>query len=1686
MACKYKLNGVELTEQEFNNTISNAIDVLNKQRNALPENITGQHVADMISNLNINEINEQSLRDLNELNQQLGEEFDVDREFVTMDDEGNLEINQQLIDELDNHMDDIEHMSPDMIEQEMLEMMFNTPNERTGFSNDPPQASRFENMLIYKQSLISRLEKLDRELEASKSTVAHTSIKYDAILKHQRDVRERLNGVGYEGDANYVPGLKRELKTLKNESNIDELNNYMYSDIKRLDALVKSDDINNINEAKKILNFFTSLTTTMPDKLPSDFENQVFTEQELSNPALQASIQRMAKVGFSVLQKYREVVNGLEISRIEKELKGDPYLQSIIAPMRQMIVDQRLAQGKSGDVSDYNVFFGQQMKDINVWDKYLSDGVIGTFSTFGEITQKASEIFHDHLREFEGRAAEFEQRSKELVPKVNAKLNALGFGIKLFGKFKVIGTTYKIYKQKTSDNKYTGHLINRRSAEFMDLWSDIADSFASTFNAGNTGTESTISNNLINAAYRKRAGELRKVSIMIDPRKVSEIKNNSEFAEFSGYFMDDNGQHEQDLITNLGSQKGYDEEVAVAVENIRKYKVDYSRRLQDQLDEEGVTSYNDLSDAGKREMIKYFNENNPFIAAEYFYTGNLRNLSHNPNITSYGNFIPKRFKNNEILNTARAVGEEIKYNQSTEETGFYDKDWHTIESDDDLHDFWKLATEVHDQKKYLPLQQQRDLAYNMLPTKKASFHDILIDPDHLAAEKLSKAYYNISNKFKSGLTAQKGSVATNNEITDTITKNEEGDVALGLINTTGNEIRNNFRRSYIAFIQTLKETYDQQFKDETGENYFMNKHSKITYDALSQQSKEILSDMLGVNGNDIDLMKALNIKTDKDEFNIGRILHREVVNNVIENETFNLPQTLNLYNNAVALYAGRNAAMPLIDVFRKHFKMIANPNVNNVGDQKQTNTENGRVRANELFDRWFDKEVLGRLHGEVAGMATKKIYAELKEKNTQKGKWISDIYLSSLTHDEKIIVKELNNMIDHEMQKPEAERNNVLIESLEKSKENIGRYFAISAFGNRLLDVVRIVGLGLNPVAAWFNFVQGKTSNLTNGSSGLWMKEESIIRAENICMGSHIKLTGLGKVTKFFGLTDHIAPKSAMIVAMMTQRFKVFQDSSDEIYKSSIDTAVTDPTIGNIYMLNSMVEYVNQTPILTALLIDQEITGKDGVVSNVWDALMGGDKIGQLAENFRTPENIETWEKAESHEANLFETKVSTTIADFQGDYRRFGGSVYSNDMTLKMLMMFKRWIPRYVHVRLGVRQNDRQLNRVTQGRYRALSAASGSAMFGIVAITAFGLNPVAIGIGAVLGGLGSHIWGVRKSTFEGNAPTRYFKELAVNVTQIAVNSILLPAQAIATVTTGKKITNSSLLGGKDSKFNKFINNTHREDSLDDGGMKSNLTEISLIVMTTMVKLIIRGMTKDKDKDEDKALVNLLLNMCGRTLSDMTVFLDPTSLIGTLSGVAALRMSQNLIKLGDAMTQYDAIETSGPHIGENKAMETFRKTFAPGLLRKNFGLNSYLEKDMFKGKIDNIGLVTSEQDKMKKIIEQSKAKYRATLIKKYKDEVTPEKIKVKAAALIESNKKARIKDSTIDELSESKSLRMAKRILEENAVKRANTKATAVIPGITRRNKKLQRTGLQESIDAKVKKATDKEAENDTKKGLKK
>lgn len=1591
MACQYKFNGVILSEEQFQRLVFRASELV--ENTATSEKINIVNVANTIASLNLTEFNEESIMKIQALNDLLQEHYNTDFDFVSINEEGTVVLNQDVFDSVNMETDENA-----LIENAMNEILFNQPNTLTGYSYDPSVAkpNRFAKMVAYKQSLINKLEKQRATLIAAKAKYDPKSKEFGDILKLEKEIDKRLNGYGYETDADYIPGLLREVQKLKSEDNIDILFDYFNSDVQRLAALTERSDIDSISESKIILAFFKALHSTDSSGSNKSVDNPILDMMELSDDRMKDSIKRIKDFSRNIIDIYEDKIKQKEVDILNEVIKNDPDL-------RKLFPEEEL---------EYQTFFGRMlaMEDVNIYDAVFMDGTIGTFSDFGHIPQLAKKMLTESITKYRAKESSWEEKMSVLIPKVNAKLQKLGYAIKIVG-FKY-GASYTLFRQKYANGQYTNRMVDRYSADYIDEWARIQNEYRSAIDRAKKGLKGAAAIVAKRNAHINRDNWRRTNTINVDPRKISEFINNPDFAEFKEYFIDDNGNHENELKTHLMSDNGYKEAIAEQKEKIYRFQTERKRLIQTLFEQQGVKNFSDLDSYGQFYLKQWDADNNPFTASRYFETNipiTLNGYAHYPDMNRFSTFIPKRTNNGK-------------------ETGNYDKNFATIESDEDLYEFWKLSDEIFTEcRKHLPLDKQREMAYNTIAGKEKSWVDILTDPDLTLGEKFVQAITNMKDSFKQSFTSVESSKFSNNKLVDVITNQEDSDVSLKLIQTNGDEIKRNFVVQAIQFIQSLNGENRRIFTNAAGK-LTMNKYSKVPYSALSHESKELLASYLNVPSGDKSLLKALNI-TQEGNVDIGKLIYRNVVSRIVENETFNLPQILKLYSKGAMLYAARTEVKPKLDILKEHYNNIKRVNTTNAGTFKNTFSKLTRTSANDNFEKWFHKHVIGDVSPKVLGLIKNKMMAKLRKNSEGKNEWMFNIALSSLTNEEKDLYRIIQDEIERENALGEHGSAET-IKELKAIQERLGRNFAAGAFVDRFFDLTRMVGLALSPVGAFYNFMAGKFTNYINAN--VYYSEAAMIRAERIVLGSHVKIFGVGKIS------DNTL-KSAKKLAIMMNRFKVFQDSSDEIYKSSIDTAVNLQSAMNLYILQSRTEYVNQAPVLAALMIDEKIKDIDGNESSVWDAL---DHNGKLLEKFRTPENIANWETADSKEANRFIEKTTATIKQLHGDYSELGGSVYSENQAYKAVMMFKRWMPRYIHSRFAKEYYDHELGRWTKGRYQSVNMASATAIVGTTTLALLGFNPVGL-----LAISGAAVWGYtrRDTTSELN----YFKELTINLAQIFTKAAILPPKVLYGIGTGKK-----LFG--DSKFNQFLDNGNRTSDTNNGNMTANINEASLIVMTLMMRLIIMGMFKDRDEDEDDSKLNLALNMCGRMLNELTLFQNPLALWdGLVGSPAALRTIQNMIKFGESMSDFfegNDMVTEGVDAGESKINKAIQKVIYPSIFRDDFGFGSGMKKVNDQYGLDQYML--SEKKQMEKLLRTNRLEYRKELEKKYTEQITPELISSVADQIKEAN------PEISDALAKRKAEKLIQKEIEKNALKMTNY----VLPTLSYRDKDITKEQLKEDI----------------------
>jgi len=194
-----------------------------------------------------------------------------------------------------------------------------------------------------------------------------------------------------------------------------------------------------------------------------------------------------------------------------------------------------------------------------------------------------------------------------------------------------------------------------------------------------------------------------------------------------------------------------------------------------------------------------------------------------------------------------------------------------------------------------------------------------------------------------------------------------------------------------------------------------------------------------------------------------------------------------------------------------------------------------------------------------------------------------------LTAKEKRLKKQLQSM-----------KGNVDEKMIEKiTKETIGKPITLSLLLDRLTEFVRFRSLAWGLSSSLTNLLEGQISNAIGAQ--LYFKDESLFRANAIIQGSFVKNITMEK----------IATKEAKKASVLATRYNIFHDVISEL--SYTNNFWKNRKGWQPYEIVRRTEYLNQTPIMIATLLETEIKDVDGNVSNVWDAL---DENGNLKQEF--------------------------------------------------------------------------------------------------------------------------------------------------------------------------------------------------------------------------------------------------------------------------------------------------------------------------------------------------------------------------------------------------------------------------------------------------------------------------------------
>lgn len=1591
--CKHQLNGIPLTDKEVYELEMDALRSLEQELTGIEripklsrEKMFNMLVDNEIINKQIfkkehiriprgrfasDRIQEQAIRRLENYNQFIRNVYMVDFDVVTLKPTQtgfDVEIHDDRIAQANNVIEKWENepFSKEMIEQRMTEILFNR-NQVEGYESFDIRTDmkiaesvndKVNKMIIYKKSLQSMLESRLGIINAEMKTIKHNEPQYALLEKRKKEIELRLWGKGSKQElgTNYVTNLQDEIKELEQrQSTADVAIDSLRIEVDRVHEILKRieqgefrpDFLSDIVEARMLMNIINassvrsqSLTPEVPEnpfltlgniralQHESVFEQLSASEQQKLKH-LASKIEGVINLAHNTHKLYSRIVR-IENDLIEKIARDDDKINKVY---------------NENELSSAILF--QDRPDVNAYDFVVSDGITTSFDSLGPIPQLVKNLLEKKTNEYKSKTSIWKEKMDGMMGKVNAELNRLGYGIGFIGeqnlKANIFGVSYKLFRQQNSDGTPTNRLVDRMSAKFYEKERAMRDSHRRARQSRDAGK--------IRQADIRYRNFRRKNQVLVDIRKIltpSELG----LDRYNEFLVSDNTIREK-LLRHLGSDAAVDAVIEQAKQTAVAYHADYERKIQDVLDEYGVDSVDELDIDGIAELDRFEAKNNPFLAANLFVNNNNAGLQAGgypvePS-NRYSVFVPRRYKTDGELK--KMPNGEFDYAETNEDTGYYDKNFELIESNPVLKEFYTLAKEImNTTTSWLPPSDQQQLMDNAFLGLRKTVKEVLLDPDAPMWFKLTKSTRMILDNLKNAFQIQREGETFFGNI-DPYNRTILPSVRTQYINTNKMEIQRKMTIGGGMFTSLLTQETESEVYDENDNlvphtrtsnkalNFFKDKgkvvfkrSSVIPYNLITPEARSLLADWLGIENNELALRDKLELQNDTDYVPVGRILERAIVSEIATDESYNMPKMLNLMMTAASTYAARNDALPMLNIIKNRYKEIKQLMTVDVdgkttpvkkkhtkvtGEELNTTlVREKRKHATTLMDKFFERNIEGKSPKGWGKIQTKSFH---------------------LKSDEKALNDMAQKVIDEQLNLPENQRDADLIQRMQQLQQNLGSQFAISRVVDQFLNLARFTGLALNPKSGITNYVAGKVSNWINASTGRYYSEDAFWRAERIVLGSHLKLA-------FGWLPGKPSTKSSRKAAILMSRFRVFQDASDEIYKSSVDTAVKYEKQGNVYFVQQRVEYVNQAPILVAMLIDKQITGKNGTQSSVWDAM---DATGKLTENFRTEENVNTWESADSNDFDTFKSKIDTAIKNLHGDYTAVGAPAHSSNQIFRILAMFGRWKIRYIHARFSEEVADSELGQKFRGRFRSFTPASLTAATTLMGLGVLGLNPFVFAAAGI--GYGAGYWLNRKNGMERpRIDIDFMKDFGAYLGKIAGQALTNPLRVPINTITGR-----NLLGN--TKFGHLLTDVDEHTDPEMGGqynndLRANITEVSIMTTALLMRLMFlyyKNMDddeEDKDKAEEQDELIYLMNLCGEVHNDLFDFYAIVPGALRLLEPAFVRMAKRINTLVTSVDEYNEKYVYGPYKGKTKFRYMLETTLLPAAGRTKFGFRSSMEK----------------------------------------------------------------------------------------------------------------------------------------------
>lgn len=1344
-----------------------------------------------------------------------------------------------------------------------------------------------------KEEELNRVEGLSRDPKTKGAELQRLN-KERIALKQEIDGEKILGKVG----------LKDEIATLEKHAGSLAVAAYVRKDMDRLDQLTATNNPAYLKEALTLSDFYIAA-----GEFQHNDDNPFFMENDIYQPDTNGNITPNSAylLPKDVMDQFRDWSNYAKGKKIEVEEKLKQVSVDIVN--NNSAVQKTYGEDKKFDFSDL-IYEKEGLKDTDYASMWIMDITQGIWSHNGILPQTMFSLLTQEMNNEETGSREINEAIDEINPKVIDKLHKLNQSLKKLGIISSNGVTYEIFKEKTKDGHETGNFITKFTPEFAKGMAKAVNKFWTAHKAASTIQDEQIKKASFNQAFKDLRDWRRANTVIIDPAAIDEIITDPEFVEFTHKFNSIKATtHKANLIKLIG-QKEYDRQVADQKSKLRTYAADRQGFIDTLMVSEGVTDIKNLSAAGWNSIDLFEKRESPFHGAEEF--NKVIYDVHINNYNRYNTFVPRRVGIKQVIDK---TGYNINFEDQTNQLGYYNENYEKyIETDADLSKFHDLLLASNDFiRSKLTFDQQKQFQANSLPSMLKSSAEVLLDnSEHNNA--LRKLFASFSNMWETlrksfGVIQQSEKDHT---VINPITGKAEYKVNDSFLSKNYDAIKKKETIETTRFMQAYNSTLPSTLLTKIG------KFTTIQAYRLNPATQRLLAEYL-----DVDISKLSSITGDNIE--IGRIIKDYAVHTVVQSYSFDLAKLMKHGNHSAAVYSARNKALPVLDIMKNHYDSIKNPKINNVSKTLfsaltgKVSQIGERERAKSQMEDWFNRVVLGNY-----GLKHTGIFGSKKE-----GALIGEKIYSK---EEKKEIKEINDLIKNETDQKK-------IDELVRLRDAVGRTRTTTALADNFMAWIRTMRLGFNLSSGVSNFIEGWMSNMIISATGDYFDPKEIYYGYSVARSSFLKNASFGKWEAGSSKKNRV----------LMDKFRVLMDTYNELQKNSTKTLADKLDWLHPHSINSRVEFVNQSPIMIAMLRTMKIKDENGKESSVWDAYKDD---GTLKDEFKKgangQENIDNWEKLEGTQHKNFKDNLLGVLVKAHGNYDTMRGMMAKSTTVGKAFMMFKSWIPQQLYWRFAVEQPDILSGQKSfKGKYRSYGKGNALLHGAIVGTVAFG--PIGLAVGGTLGlALGA--------AYGADSGVGALQESITSARILVAKMFGMPLNTAA----GKQLVD---LSGK--SFDKSVGYTNSDGKVftqqDANALKSNMADIGMQLMMFALMLMVKAMfwdDKDKPDDNERLAHNFLVNRLMNLSSQAGMYVNPTDISkSTIESNAIISYLKDVAKETDRVELLfegrDVIQ-SGQNAGESGLLNQTKKMVMPGVFKsiETGGFDTQMERQIQKSPWD--------------------------------------------------------------------------------------------------------------------------------------